>query len=144
MNVTDRATLLRVACDFPAHNYTYSFEPNPNFPGVYATGEEIRGYLNTFAKSHSLEKFIKTEHQVRKAEWQGQEGAWHVEIENLSNGCIIHDVCDILISATGVLNYPRWPVLPGLKEFQGLLLHSARWDKDVELAGKSIGIIGNG
>ncbi len=143
-NVTDYATFSRVACDFPAHNYTYSFEPNPNFSGVYATGEEIRGYLKAFAENHNLEKFIKTEHQVRRAEWKDQEGAWHVEIENLSSGRIVHDVCDILISATGVLNHPRWPDLPGLTHFQGLLLHSARWDKDVEMAGKSIGIIGNG
>lgn len=137
-------TLLRVACDFPAHNYTYSFEPNPNLPSIYATGEEVRRYLNAFVTNHNLEKFIKTEHQVRKAEWKDEEGTWHVDIENLSSGCIVHGVCDILISATGVLNHPRWPDLPGLKDFQGPLLHSARWDKKIETADKSIGVIGNG
>lgn len=73
-----------------AYKLQRSFEDyGLDFPGVYATGEEVPGYFNTFAKNHSLEKFMKTEHKVRKGEWQGQEGAWHVEIENLYNGCII-------------------------------------------------------
>lgn len=144
MDGSDCAALFRVACDFPAHNYTYSFSPNPSFSSVYATGEEVHEYLRDFATSNSLGKFIKAEHQVRRAEWQDREGAWHLDVEDLSSGCMIHDVCDILVSATGVLSRPRWPDLPDLRKFQGPLLHSARWDKDVELAGKSIGIIGNG
>ena len=140
----DRLASFRVACDFPAHNYTYSFEPNPDFPSIYATGEEVRGYLNAFATKHGLDKFTKTAHQVIKAEWKDGEGTWHVDVEDLSSGCLIHDVCDILISATGVLSHPRWPDLPGLEHFRGPLLHSAKWDKDLEMAGKSIGVIGNG
>ncbi len=133
-----------VACDFPAHNYTYSFEPRPDARGVYAGGEEVRGYLETFAGKYGLERFVKTEHRVRRAEWKGEEGAWQVEVEDLASGVVVNDVCDILISATGVLNEPRWPDLSRIKDFQGPLLHSARWDKDVELVNKSIGVIGNG
>ena len=133
-----------MACDFPAHNYTYSFEPNPTFSSVYATGDEVCTYLNNFATKYSLEKSIKTEHEVKKAEWNNPEGVWHVQVEDVSNGHIIHNVCDILIGATGVLNHPRWPDIPGLRDFKGPLLHSARWEKDVDTRGKSVGVIGNG
>lgn len=30
------------ACDVPAHAYTYSFEPNPNWSSFYAAAPEIR------------------------------------------------------------------------------------------------------
>ena len=134
----------RVACDFPAHNYTYSFEPNPRARGIYATGEEVHEYLDSFAEKYGLKKFIRTGHQLRKAEWDEREGSWHVDVENLAGGGIVHDVCDVLISATGVLNQPRWPDVPGIKDFQGPVMHSARWDKGVEMADKRVGIIGNG
>jgi cation diffusion facilitator CzcD-associated flavoprotein CzcO len=49
-----------------------------------------------------------------------------------------------LISAVGQLNLPREPDIPGLKEFQGKMMHSARWDWSYNLKGKRIAIIGNG
>ena len=111
---------------------------------MYATGDEICTYFNNFATKYSLRDFIKTEHEVKKAEWKDLEGCWHVQVEDISSGRIIHKACDILIGATGVLNNPRWPDVPGLRDFKGPLLHSARWEKDVDIHGKSIGIIGNG
>ena len=30
-----------IACDVPAHLYTYTFEPNPQWSHVFAPGEEI-------------------------------------------------------------------------------------------------------
>lgn len=51
---------------------------------------------------------------------------------------------DFLISAVGQLNLPREPDIPGLKDFQGKMMHSARWDWSYDLSGKRIAIIGNG
>ena len=73
-----------------------------------------------------------------------QEGSWRVQVEDLLSGHVIEDVCDILISATGVLNSWRWPDIPGLKSFEGALVHSARWDESLDVKGKRVGIIGNG
>ena len=36
-----------VACDVPAHMYTYSFEPNPNWSNFFAKGPEIQKYFIT-------------------------------------------------------------------------------------------------
>ncbi len=33
------------ACDVPAHMYTYSFEPNPNWSRFFARGPEIKDYF---------------------------------------------------------------------------------------------------
>lgn len=51
---------------------------------------------------------------------------------------------NFLVSAVGQLNQPSWPKIDGLDEFSGRLMHSARWDWSYDLAGKKIGIIGNG
>jgi len=51
---------------------------------------------------------------------------------------------DFLVSAVGQLNVPKFPDIPGLDEFKGKLMHSARWDWSYDLRGKKVAIIGNG
>jgi cation diffusion facilitator CzcD-associated flavoprotein CzcO len=51
---------------------------------------------------------------------------------------------DVVIAATGVLHHPRLPDIDGLDTFEGEIFHSARWDHDVELAGRRVGVIGTG
>lgn len=51
---------------------------------------------------------------------------------------------DFLVSAVGQLNFPKYPDYPGLSDFKGKIMHSARWDWSYNIAGKRIAIIGNG
>lgn len=51
---------------------------------------------------------------------------------------------DFLVSAVGQLNLPREPNIPGLNEFQGKMMHSARWDWSYDFSQKRVAIIGNG
>ena len=55
-----------------------------------------------------------------------------------------HLTHDFLIAATGVLREPRTPAINGLTEFGGSVMHSARWDHAVDMAGKRVAIIGTG
>lgn len=134
----------RVACDVPAHNYTWSFEPNLDWSRVYASGAEIFKYFNGFKDKYELGKYVKLSHQVVGAQWVESKGEWAVDIEELSTGRVLHEQCNILINAAGILNNWKWPTIPGLKDFRGQLLHSASWDSSVDLTGKSVGLIGNG
>ena len=133
-----------MACDFPAHNYTYTFEPKVDFPSVYADGSHVRQYLVDFSSKYGLGRYYKTRHEVTRAVWDTDKSEWRVQVRETINGNVIEDVCDILVNAGGPLNAWRWPDLVGLKDFQGPLLHSARWDENLTVAGKRIGIIGNG
>ena len=134
----------RCACDIPAHVYTYTFEPNPNWSSVYSGSREIRDYFLSFAKKYELRKYIKLQHQVSGAVWNDKAGQWDVDIDNLANGSVMRDSCDIFISAVGVLNAWKWPTIAGLHDFKGPVLHTARWDSSVSLEGKHVGLIGNG
>ena len=52
-------------------------------------------------------------------------------------------VADVLVSGVGQLHRPQMPAIPGLDTFRGAHFHSARWNHDVDLAGKRVGVIGN-
>ncbi|KAG6878270.1 hypothetical protein C0992_008328 [Termitomyces sp. T32_za158] len=143
------------ACDIPSHTYTWSFEPKPDWSSVYAGSDEIRGYFESFATKYDLRKYVKLRHRVDNATWNAQTDSWDVEATDLardegkngtgdSNGGKVIDHADILINASGVLNAWRWPDIPGLKDFKGVLMHTADYDRSISLEGKRVGLIGNG
>lgn len=38
----------------------------------------------------------------------------------------------------------KYPNIPGIGEYEGKLMHSAAWDADYDLTGKTVAIIGGG
>lgn len=67
-----------------------------------------------------------------------------MKVKDLETGQVIEDHCDILINASGILNYWQWPAIPGLDRYKGTLLHTANWDENIDLTGRNVGLIGNG
>ena len=49
-----------------------------------------------------------------------------------------------LINAAGVLTTPRLPDTAGVDGFDGITIHTARWDQTQDLTGKRVAIIGTG
>ena len=136
--------LCSCACDVPSHNYTWSFEPKLDWSGVYSGSREIYQYFKSFADKYGLYEYIKTEHKVVGANWIQENGGYTVKVQDLKTGREFVDTCDILINASGILNNWRWPAIPGLDKYKGVLLHTANWDENVQLEGKHVGLIGNG
>ncbi|KAF5362008.1 hypothetical protein D9756_002403 [Leucocoprinus leucothites] len=132
------------ACDITAHVYTWSFEPNPNWSSVYAGTDEILQYLNGFCDKYDLRKYCKFNKRVSRAEWNNDKGHWDVEITDGTSGTVTRDYGHFLLNATGFLNHWKWPDIPGLDSFEGKVLHTARWDKDLELPDKHVAILGTG
>ena len=50
----------------------------------------------------------------------------------------------MLVAACGQLTRPARPDVPGLDSFRGPVLHSARWDHDVDLRGRRVAVVGTG
>src|ERR671910_3547959 len=46
--------------------------------------------------------------------------------------------------ANGILTTPRLARIEGMETFAGESFHTSRWDYDVDLAGKRVGVIGTG
>ena len=126
-----------VACDVPSHLYSDSFAPNPDWSHVFSPGAEIQAYLEGVAHRFGVDRLITYGAEVTRLE--RVEGRWHLETADGHR-----DHADFVIAATGVLHHPRYPDIPGLEDFEGSAFHSARWDHDVVLQGRRIGIVGTG
>lgn len=126
-----------LTCDVPAHSYTYSFAPNPEWSAYYAPGPEIREYFEAMAKRYDIADHIRFNSEVEECVWQG--GKWQVRLKDGTS-----DSGQVLVAATGVLHHPRYPEIAGIESFAGPCFHSARWDHSVEPAGKRTGVIGTG
>jgi cyclohexanone monooxygenase len=50
----------------------------------------------------------------------------------------------VLVLATGILEDPRVPPVPGLSEFPGRVFHSSRWPADYDPTGERIALVGTG
>ncbi|TGD71288.1 NAD(P)/FAD-dependent oxidoreductase [Mangrovimicrobium sediminis] len=126
-----------VACDTPAHSYSYSFAFNPEWSAFYAPGSEIRGYFEKMTDRFGVRDFIRFNTEIASCRFE--DGRWHVTTRDGEE-----DVADVLVAATGVLHHPSIPDIPGLADFQGKCFHSARWDHDIDYARQRVGVIGNG
>lgn len=127
-----------VACDVPSHLYSYSFLPNPDWSGVFASGGEIHEYLESAVHTEGLEEHLRLNTAMTGLDWDDEWAVWRVATSAGSY------TADAVILAAGRLTEPRIPELPGIETFRGELFHSARWRDDVELAGKRVAVIGTG
>ncbi|EEH35855.2 hypothetical protein PAAG_00178 [Paracoccidioides lutzii Pb01] len=137
-------------CDINSHLYSYSFEQNPNWSRLYPNQEEILRYLHGVAEKYKLFRFIRFNSAVEEARWDDKTRKWKTAIkvglgskdaEFIDHYTIISD---FLVSAVGQLNSPSYPSIPGIEDFHGKMIHTARWDWTYDLKGKRIAVIGNG
>lgn len=136
-------------CDVWSLLYSYSFEQNPDWTREYPSQEEILEYLIGVAEKYKLYRYIRFNTSVEEARWDDAEMKWKVDVKvsgdkesEFSNKYTI--TTDYLVSAVGQLNQPRYPNIPGIDDFKGKMMHSARWDWSYGLEGKRIAVIGNG
>jgi cation diffusion facilitator CzcD-associated flavoprotein CzcO len=125
-----------LSCDVPSQLYQYSFHLKPDWRRVFATQEEILDYHREVAERFGLRPHIRLNTEVTGARWN--DGEWEVEAGGIS------ERADFVVMATGVLHHPNVPAIPGLDDFAGEALHSARWDDDVDCTGKRVAVIGTG
>jgi cation diffusion facilitator CzcD-associated flavoprotein CzcO len=126
-----------IACDVPSHLYSYSFALNPDWSQSFSPGDEILAYFDRVAEEHGVLDVVRFGEEVVGCEWR--DGRWRVET---SAGTV--DEADVVIAATGVLHHPRYPDIEGLEDFAGACFHSSRWDHDVPIDGRRVGVIGTG
>jgi cation diffusion facilitator CzcD-associated flavoprotein CzcO len=126
-----------LACDVPAHMYTYSFQGNPEWEHRFAHGDEIQAYFEKVAGDYNVTEQIRFNEAVDESHYRDRQ--WHL-VTSKGNKLVV----DFVIAATGILHHPAYPDIDGIDSFKGDMWHTARWNHDVDLAGKRVGIIGTG
>jgi cation diffusion facilitator CzcD-associated flavoprotein CzcO len=133
------------ACDIPSVCYQFNWQRKPDWSQYYSGAQEIFDYFKWVAESNGLIKYAKFDHQIVGAEWQEAEGRWKIDVmRNSDPNDTFEDYADFFINGGGVLNKWRWPEIKGLHDFNGPLLHSARWNTSVDVQDKKILVIGVG
>ncbi|PVH70029.1 FAD/NAD(P)-binding domain-containing protein [Cadophora sp. DSE1049] len=133
-----------VACDIPAHVYTYSFRPNTDWSTFYAYGKEIFDYSKTVGAEFGSERDMVFNREVIKIEWDEAASIWNVTLKDPRTGELSHDWCHIFLNSGGRLTDGAMPTFPGLENFQGPVMHSSKWDHTVDFKDKTAAVIGNG
>lgn len=95
-------------------------------------------------KKNNLASYIVFGAKVISATWDTASQTYSITTEDVRSKKHSVLVANVVISAHGILHVPKYPNIPGLNNFKGPVMHSAKWDTTLDLRGKKIAVIGNG
>jgi cation diffusion facilitator CzcD-associated flavoprotein CzcO len=127
-----------LACDVPSHLYSFSFRPG-RWSRRFPPREEILAYLHALVAEGGLASHLRFGSGVAAARFDERRAVWDIALEN--GGTL---QASAIVSAVGQLNRPALPEIAGRDDFAGAWWHSARWDHDVDLAGRRVAVVGTG
>ncbi len=125
-------------CDVRSHLYSFSFAANPDWSRVFASQREILAYMTSLAERWSLHAHLCFATELVAANFDAERKRWRLRTRT-------GELLDtrVLVCSTGPLSEPHWPDIPGLREFGGALMHTARWNHDFAFDGKTVAVIGS-
>jgi len=124
--------------DTPSYLYSYSFTQR-DWATHFAKRDEVENYLRRVADEYRVRDAIRFNTEVVSAEFDPRSARWTVRTDRGDELS-----ARILISATGVLNRPKIPSIPGRESFEGPAFHTAEWPDGLDLSGKRVAVIGTG
>src|SRR5690606_35332656 len=96
-------------------------------------------YANEVVDAFGLRPHLRLSTAVTEVVWDEADQHWVLSTDTGDT-----HVFDVVISALGLLNVPNQPDWPGLEDFRGVAVHTARWRHDVDLTGKHVAVVGTG
>ncbi len=127
-----------VACDVPSHLYSYSFRPHAGWSRLFAPGQEIRGYLEEAVRDEGLATHLRLGADVEDVTWDPARGRWSLRTTGGDWSAAV------VVLAAGRLSEPRVPRIPGLGDFPGTVVHTARWSDAIDWRGRRVAVVGSG
>jgi cation diffusion facilitator CzcD-associated flavoprotein CzcO len=128
-----------IGVDIPSFSYQFSFAQRSDWSRVYAKGAELKDYADHCVDRYGLRSRIRFGTKVVGAEFDAEGHFWKLDV---AEGPPL--TARYVVGATGVFSQPKPPEIPGLDEFAGTVMHTARWDHDVDLRGRRVALIGTG
>ena len=134
-----------VRSDSDMYTLGYSFRPWHD-PKAIADGPSILAYIKETAQVYGIDRHIRFNHRVRRAEWSSAEARWTVEVERGPDRELVRLTCSFLYMCSGYYDYdhgytPEWP---GIEQFAGQIVHPQHWPPDLDYTAKRVIVIGSG
>jgi 4-hydroxyacetophenone monooxygenase len=129
--------------DTPNFAYSLSFAQKPDWPQQFSRQPEIHAYLATVAGQAGIRQNIRFNTEVDAMHFDEEQAVWRLTIRDRA-GVVTEENFNAVITAVGILNRPSLPDIPGLASFEGRVVHSAIWPRDLDLKGKRVALIGTG
>jgi cyclohexanone monooxygenase len=138
------------ACDVESYIYLPLLEETGYMPVErYSKAAEIRAHAQRIARHFGLYDNACLATQVNALVWDASSACWRV---TTNRGDDMR--ARFVVLATGPLNRPKLPDIPGIEHFQGHAFHTSRWDYQYtggsateplqRLRDKRVAIIGTG
>ncbi|KFA73431.1 hypothetical protein S40288_04217 [Stachybotrys chartarum IBT 40288] len=147
-------------CDVESAMYLPLLEETGYVPKhKFSYGIEIRDYLNQVAEKWKIHDKGVFRTKINSLDWRDEDKRWHTSLTQSrgpnADALTFNITAQFVIVANGVLNFPKAPKFPGIEDFKGGIIHTARWNYDVtggsptdwtlsKLKGKKVAIVGTG
>jgi cation diffusion facilitator CzcD-associated flavoprotein CzcO len=129
-----------IACDVESYSYFPLLEEMGYIPTMkFASGFEIFEYCQKMAEKFNFYDHCLFHTTVEKTVWDDDTGRWTVHTDR---GDAMR--ARFVILANGILTTPKLARIDGMERFEGESFHTSRWNYDIDLDGKTVGIIGTG
>lgn len=129
-----------IACDVESYSYLPLLEEMEYFPTMkFASGFEILEYCQKIAEKYDFYEHCLFHTTVGETTWDEAAGRWTVTTDRGDRMQARY-----VVLANGILTTPRLARIDGMETFQGEAFHTSRWNYNVDLKDKRVGIIGTG
>ncbi|NLS74167.1 NAD(P)/FAD-dependent oxidoreductase [Bradyrhizobium brasilense] len=134
-----------IRSDSDMYTLGYSFRPWTE-PKAIADGPSILNYVRETARAYGIDKNIRFNHRVVRADWSSADSQWTVEVERGPEKTIERFTCSFLFMCSGYYKYEHGytPDFPGIADFAGRVVHPQKWTDDIDYAAKKVVVIGSG
>ncbi len=129
-----------IACDVESYSYLPLLEETGYVPTMkFASGFEILEYCQRLAGKFGFYEHCLFHTTVERTDWDEASGRWTV---TTNRGDAMK--ARFVLLANGILTTPKLARIEGMETFKGKAFHTSRWNYNIDLKGKRVGIIGTG
>lgn len=134
-----------IRSDSDMYTLGYRFRPWREAKAI-ADGPSIKRYIEETARDAGIDRRIRFQHRLVRAEWSSSAARWTV---TLAVGPDAHEevmTCGFVFNCSGYYDYrtgytPTWE---GMERYRGRVVHPQQWPADLDYAGKRVLVIGSG
>ncbi len=134
-----------VRSDSDMHTLGFSFKPWTEAKAI-ADGPSIMKYLRDTVRENGIDRHIRFNTLVTKAEWSTESATWAVTARRADTGELERYTCNFIHMCAGYYSYKEGftPHFDGRERFRGTIVHPQEWPEGLDYSGKKIVVIGSG